>query len=245
MRSRLILFVPGVITWFAFANCLGANECNYSDVACEGNVQVTCGSEERNPRLTVHRTPCPDGTLCSLGYFSPTGLPSLARPQCFTDLGPDPRCMNQTGFCSDEQPFGCQDGHLLGPVAERCPLGATCNFDPTRPGGWPTCVGSGDGGPRPPAKCEDLGDASTFCSNLFPSCDDSGINLLCYNGWHISDTCCDPYIDPGGEVCTGMPFRRLDGSIQKRPEGFLGCKYAGSTPPSWCCIEGFMALRDR
>jgi len=232
MRVWWWLTVALVVSWCAFASC-GGNECTSGEVSCAGNVMVFCASEERGPP-TVHRRPCASGERCTVGYFA-GGTPDFPYVWCFADLGSDPRCTNLSGFCSGNQPFVCQDGHLLQAASGPCPQVYTCGFDPGQPGSWPSCLDNGDGG-SPRDLCEDLGDAPTACPIWFPPCDDGGM-APCYNAWHIPAGCCDTSAIDGGAGRCGTPFRRIDGSKQERVGGFAGCRAVGMSQPAWCCAE--------
>ncbi len=192
--------------------------------------------EDTDPRLTVHRRACPAGQLCTVGYF-PNGTPNYRYVWCFDDLGADPRCTGQIGFCGDHQPFACQDGHALSSISQRCPIGSDCGFDTAEPGTWPTCLGDVTGLPRPPKQCEDLGDAASVCANALPPCTDSGTSP-CFTSWHVAGTCCDPQgTETDRGKCTGAPFRQVDGSIELRLGGFVACLPIGGPSVSWCCTS--------
>jgi hypothetical protein len=147
----------------AVPGCKG-DECTYSDVSCDGNVMVFCGTADQDPRFRIERRACDPGRLCTVGQpaSDPSGqIPAQARyVYCLADLGADARCTNQIGFCSENnEPLVCQDGHALSPCGA-IPCGpcspSLCQLDPNQPGTWPTCR------PSPPSLCTDR-DSGPFC----------------------------------------------------------------------------------
>jgi hypothetical protein len=227
---RFFLWVPIVVSWSVVAGCVG-DECSYEDVSCDGNVKVFCVSGDHGGARTIERRACEANQRCTVGR-PPHGTPESVY--CLDDTGPDPRCDGQIGFCGGDQPFVCQDGHALIGGTSCAIVGGVCGFDSTVPGTWPVCLG---GGPTPPDPCEDRGDAATYCPIWSPPCDGTP-SRPCFNAWHVSAACCNPQAatkDPA--QCIFTPFRRLDGSIEKRPGGFVNCKPAGETDLGWCCTE--------
>jgi hypothetical protein len=224
---RLVAFLS-LASFVVFASCK-SNECTYSDVACDGNVMVFCGSSDQDPTLRVQRRSCESGEMCAVGYY-PHAYNPIPYVFCFPDLGPDPACAGSIGYCKGDEPVGCRDGHALQIIASPCSPG-TCSFEPSAPGSWPSC-GIPDAG-RQFDLCEDQGDGVS-CGIWFPHCD--GGLTSCYTGWHVSAACCSQAeVDAG--TCAQKPFRRVDGSIVERAGGFTGCQLVGMSEPRWCCTE--------
>jgi len=223
------------VSCFALPKC-GGNQCAYTDVACEGNVMVYCGADEQGGGLKVQRRACDPGTRCTIGHF-PHGLPDYSISWCFDDLGPDPRCEGQIGICAGDQPLVCQDGHALQGSLICAGAFRPCGFDATDPGSWPACLGVVDAGSGPTDPCEDRGDAATYCPIWFPPCDGTPASP-CFNAWRVSSLCCSLQGNPmDAAQCSGTPFRRVDGSIQTRVGGFVGCQATGMIDENWCCTE--------
>ena len=229
MRSAHLLAFASLALWFVFASC-NRDECEYNDVACDGNVMVFCGTSDMDPHRKVQRRSCNTGEMCAVGYFARHYDP-VPYVFCLPDLGSDPGCNGSIGYCKGNLPVACKDGHALQFIPSPC-LAGTCGFDPAAPGSWPTC-GIVDAG-RPFDPCEDQGDASTSCPIWFPTCD--GGSASCYTGWHLSAACCSESEADAG-TCPQKPFRRVDGAIAERAGGFAGCKLVGQSEPRWCCTE--------